>query len=127
MLVSGGSIEKKIKELCNHTTMIFVIITKYIMISTFNNLKTSLLVIGTCFGLIFFAQSRQPLLESTRDSLTDAVSNMTDVVFNMTDTVVASVMIGFSEKQKHNLSSEYGAIRKLFAQYEVYVLFLYTS
>lgn len=56
-------------------------------------------MIGASFGLIIFAQSRQPLLESTRGSLTNAVSNMTDVVFNMIDTVVTSLMICFSEKE----------------------------
>lgn len=37
-------------------------------------------MIGASFGLIVFAQSRQPLLESMRSSLADVVSNMTDVV-----------------------------------------------
>lgn len=56
-------------------------------------------MIGAYFGLIIFAQSRQPLLESMRGSLADVVSNMTDVVFNVTDIVVTSLMIGFSEKE----------------------------
>lgn len=56
-------------------------------------------MIGASFGLIIFAQSRQPLLESTWGSLTNAVSNMTDVVFNMIDTIVTSLMICFSEKE----------------------------
>lgn len=57
-------------------------------------------MIGTSFGLIIFAQSRQPLLESTRDSLNNEESNMADVVFNMTDIVIDLVMIGFFENQK---------------------------
>lgn len=69
----------------------FMIITKYIMILTPYK--------RPYFGLIIFAQSRQPLLESTWGSLTNAVSNMTDVVFNMIDTVVTSLMICFSEKE----------------------------
>lgn len=54
-------------------------------------------MIGAYFGLIIFAQSRQP--ESMRGSLADVVSNVTDVVFNVTDIVVTSLMIGFSEKE----------------------------
>lgn len=55
----------------------------------------SLFVMGTSFGLFIFAQSRQPLPESTRDSLNNEEFNMADVVFNMTDTVVDLVMIVF--------------------------------